>query len=151
MVAELQVAASKLNLKLQLFDIARNDPPERIDAAFEAMSRDGTQAVLGLSGANFSREGKRIVGLALKYRLPGVFSSGASVEAGALMTYDADFVDLNRRIAGLVDKILQGAKPGDIPIEQPNTFVLAINFRTAKAMGLTIPPSILVRADRMIE
>ena len=151
MVANLQIAASKLKIRLQLFDIAGNEPAERIDAAFEAMSRDGTQAVLGLTGANFTREGKRIAGLALKYRLPGFFSAAASVEDGALMTYGADINDLNRRIAGLVDKILKGAKPAEIPIEQPDTFEFAINLRTAKTMGLTIPPSVLLQASRVIE
>ena len=151
MVADLQVAASKLNVTLQLFEIAGDEPAERIDAAFEAMSRDGTQAVLGLTGAHFSREHQRIAGLVLKYRLPGIFSAGPRVEIGALMTYDANFLDLTRRMAGLVDKILKGAKPSEIPIEQPNSFEFAINLGIAKKIGLKIPQSILLRADRVIE
>lgn len=151
MVADLQAAASKLNVKLQLFEIARAEPAERIDAAFEAMSRDGTQAVLGLTGAHFSREGQRIAGLVHKYRLPGIFSAAGTVEIGTLMTYDTNFRDLQRRIADVVDKILKGAKPSEIPIEQPNSFEFAINLGTARKIGLTIPQSLLVRADRVIE
>ncbi len=151
MVAEIQSAASKLNVKLQLFEIASTEPAERIDAAFEAMAREGVQAVLGLQGPHFSRERKRVAGLALKHRLPGIFDLGESVEAGALMTYDPGFADLTRRAAGYVDKILKGAKPADLPVEQPYTFEFAINIGTAKKMGLTIPQSVLLRANRVIE
>ena len=151
MVADLQVAAAKLNVKLQLFEIAGAEPAERIDAAFEAMSRDGTQAVLGLTGAHFSRESQRIAGLVHKYRLPGIFSASAAVEQGALMTYDTNWLDLTRRIAGLADKILKGTKPSEIPIEQPTSFEFAINLGTAKKIGLTGPHSILLRAAPVIE
>jgi len=151
MVTEVQDAASKLSVKLQLFEIASDEPAERIDTAFEAMLREGVQAVLGLQGAHFYRERKRITALALKHRLPGIFDAGEDVEAGALMTYDTDFVDLSRRSASYVDKILKGAKPSDLPVEQPNTFEFAINLRTAKTMGLTIPQPVLLRAHRVIE
>lgn len=97
------------------------------------------------------RERKRITGLTLKYRLPGIFDAGDDVEAGALMTYDTNFVDLMRRSASYVDRILKGAKPSDLPVEQPNTFEFAINLGTAKTMGLTIPQSVLLRANRVIE
>lgn len=151
MVANLQAAAAKLNLTLQLHEIAGNEPGERIDAAFAAMSRDGTQAVLGLTGANFSREGRRILGLAQKYRLPGIFSSTGTAEDGALMTYQADVIDLTRRAADYVDRILKGAKPAEMPVQQPDSFTFVINLRTAKALGLSIPQSLLLRADRVIE
>jgi len=151
MVAEIQDAAQKLNVRLQLLEIASDEPAERIDAAFEAMVREGAQAVLGLQGPHFFRERKRIAGLALKYRLPGIFDLGDDVEAGALMTYDTNYVDLTRRSASYVDRILKGAKPSDLPVEQPNTFEFAINLGTAKAMGLTIPQSVLLRANRVIE
>lgn len=151
MVAEVQDAAPKLKVALRIFEIASDEPAEGIDTAFESMARDGTQAVLGLQGPHFYRERKRIAGLALKHRLPGIFDAGEDVEAGALMTYDPDFVDLARRAADYVDKILKGAKPSDLPVEQPNTFEFAINLRTAKAMGLTIPQSVLLRADRVVE
>jgi len=151
MVAELQAAAHKLEVKLLSFEIASNEPAERIDAAFEEMVRDGVGAVLGLQGPHFYRERGRIAGLSLRHRLPGIFDAGESVEAGALMTYDPDFIDLTRRGAAYVDKILKGAKPGELPVEQPNTFVFAINLRTAAAMGVTIPRLILLRANRVIE
>jgi len=151
MVAEVQDAAPKLNVALQLFEIASDEPAERIDTAFESMVRDGTQAVLGLQGPHFYRERKRITGLSLKHRLPGIFDAGEDIEAGALMTFDPDFVDLARRAAGYVDKILKGAKPSDLPVEQPDIFEFAINLATAKAMGLTIPRPVLLRANRVIE
>lgn len=151
MVAEIQAAAPKLDVKLQIFEIASHEAAERIDAAFEAMAREGTEAVLGLQGPHFYRERKRIAELALRHRLPGIFDAGENVAAGALMTYDPNFVDLTRRGASYVDRILKGAKPRDLPVEQPNTFELAINLRTAKAMNLTIPQSVLLRADRVIE
>lgn len=151
MVTEIQDAAPKLKVRLQLFEISSDEPAEKIDAAFEAMSRDGTQAVLGLQGPHFGRERNRITRLALKYRLPGIFYQGESVEQGALMTYEPKLVDLVHRAAGYVDKILRGAKPGDLPVEQPNTFEFAVNLRTAKAMGVTIPPSVLLQASRVIE
>ena len=151
MVAEIQDAAATLNVKLQLFEIARDEPAERIDAAFEAMARDGVQAVLGLQGPHFYRERKRVTGLMLKHRLPGIFDAGESVDAGALMTYDTNFVDLARRAAGYIDKILKGTKPSELPVEQPNTFEFAINLATARSMGVAIPRAVLLRADRVIE
>ena len=94
---------------------------------------------------------KRIVGFALKSRLPAVYGSREAVEAGGLMSYDADDADGNRRVAIYVDKILKGAKPGDLPVEQPTKFELVINLKTAKQIGLTIPQKVLVRADKVIK
>jgi putative ABC transport system substrate-binding protein len=88
---------------------------------------------------------------ALKHKLPGIYWSRAYVEAGGLMTYSANIDDLRRRVATHVDKILRGARSGDLPIEQPTKFELVINLKTAKAIGLTIPPSLLARADQVIE
>jgi ABC-type uncharacterized transport system substrate-binding protein len=93
---------------------------------------------------------KRIVGFALKSRLPSVYGYGGAVEAGGLMYYGADLADSYRRAATYVDKILKGAKPADLPVEQPTKFELVINLKTAKQIGLTIPPNVLVRADRVI-
>jgi putative ABC transport system substrate-binding protein len=96
-------------------------------------------------------ERRRLVDLAAKNRLPAVYPWRDFVDAGGLMSYGANFPDLYRRAATFVDKILKGAKPADLPVEQPTKFELVINLRTAKALGLTIPPSVLGRADQMIE
>jgi putative ABC transport system substrate-binding protein len=93
---------------------------------------------------------KRTVGFALKSRLPSVYSRKEAVDAGGLMSYGADLADSYRRVAYYVDKILKGAKPADLPVEQPTKFDLAINLKTAKQIGLTIPQSVLYRADRVI-
>ena len=99
----------------------------------------------------FSHYKERLAELARKYRMPGIYESPAYVSAGGLMSYGPNFVDLYRRSASYVDRILKGAKPGDLPIEQPTKFELVINLKTAKALGLTIPPSLLARADQIIE
>ncbi len=99
----------------------------------------------------FSNERRRLVDLAAKNRLPAVYPWREAVDAGGLMSYGADAADLYRRAATYVDKILKGAKPGDLPVEQPSKFELVINLKTAKALGLTIPPSLLQRADQIIE
>src|SRR5438128_5608827 len=107
----------------------------------------GTQAAAHSAGVSRTR----LADLALKNRLPTMFAQREYAEGGGLMAYSADFLDLFRRTAAFVDKILKGAKPADLPIEQPTKFELVINLKTAKALGLTIPPSLLARADQMIE
>jgi putative ABC transport system substrate-binding protein len=94
---------------------------------------------------------KRIAGFALKSRLPSVYNGGEYVDAGGLMSYAADLADSYRRIAYYVDRILKGTKPADLPVEQPTKFELVINLKTAKQIGLTIPPNVLARADRVIK
>ena len=102
-------------------------------------------------GALMSAHGKRIVGFALKSRLPSMYARRGDVDAGGLMSYGPDYGDLFRRAALYVDKILKGAKPADLPVEQPTQFELVINLKTAKQIGLTIPPNVLARADRVIK
>jgi len=104
-----------------------------------------------LPSNRFLREHRRLVDLAAKHRLPAVYTSREFVDAGGLMSYGANEPDLFRRAAHYVDKILKGAKPGDLPVEQPTKFELVINRKTAKTLGLTIPQSVLERADQTIE
>jgi ABC-type uncharacterized transport system substrate-binding protein len=99
----------------------------------------------------FSRQRARLAELAVKHHLPGIYEDKGYVDAGGLMSYGPNFPDLYRRAASYVDRILKGAKPGDLPIEQPTKFELAINLKAAKALGLTIPQSLLLRADQVIE
>jgi putative tryptophan/tyrosine transport system substrate-binding protein len=99
----------------------------------------------------FGGNSRKLVELIAKYRLPAMYSQSAVIDVGGLMSYSVDNSDMLRRLAGHVDKILRGARPGDLPIEQPTKFELVINLKTAKALGLTIPPSVLLRADRLIQ
>jgi ABC-type uncharacterized transport system substrate-binding protein len=122
-----------------------------LETAFSVMARDHVQAVLVLGFGPYIAARQRIADLALKHRLPTFFSFRNHVEAGGLMSYGPDFNDLLRRAAIYVDKILKGAKPADLPVEQPTKFEFVINLKTAKALGLTIPPSVLGRADEVIE
>jgi len=122
-----------------------------LETAFSVMARDHVQAVLVLGFGPYIAARQRIADLALKHRLPTFFSFRNHVEAGGLMSYGPDFNDLLRRAAIYVDKILKGAKPADLPVEQPTKFEFVINLKTAKALGLTIPPSVLGRSDQVIE
>src|SRR5882724_7487037 len=137
-----EVAARALGVRLQFVE-ARG--PADIDRAFSDMTRARAGALNVLGSAMFFNERRRLVDLAAKHRLPAVYTSRESVDAGGLMAYGANFADLFRRAATYVDKILKGAKPGDLPVEQPTKFELVINLKTAKALGLTIPPSLLQR------
>jgi putative tryptophan/tyrosine transport system substrate-binding protein len=125
--------------------------PSTYEAAFVAMKRDGVGAVIVVQSAAFFASYRRIADLALTHRLPSGGGSTEYAEAGGLMSYGADYPDLFRRTAVFVDKILKGAKPADLPMEQPTKFELVINLKTARALGLTIPPSLLLRADQVIE
>ena len=151
MVREVEAAAGSLGVKLQLLEVSSLDPPEKIDQAFAAMVRERAQAVLGLQGPHFFKERRRLAELSLTHRLPGVFELAEYAEAGCLLAYAPNLADIYKHAAIYVDKILKGAKPADLPVEQPTKFELVINLKTAKALGLTIPQSLLLRADQVIE
>jgi putative ABC transport system substrate-binding protein len=125
--------------------------PDAYDSAFSAMTRAGTDGVVIIADPNAFLHRKRLADLAAKSRLPSMHSLTELVEAGGLLAYSPNFPDAARRAATYVDKIVKGAKPGDLPIELSTRFDLVINLKTAKALGLTIPPSVLVRANRVIE
>ena len=124
---------------------------EDLDAAFATLMKDKPQALIILADRIFLHNRARLMDFAMQNRLPGVYAYRELVEAGGLMSYGPSYEDLHRRAATYVDKILKGAKPADLPIEQPTKFNLVINRRAAKALGLTIPGSILARADEVIE
>ena len=137
-------------LRLELQPVGARSAAE-LEGAFAAMARARAQGVLVLATPIFFGERQRLAELAIAHRLPTMFQIRDYAEAGGLTSYGADLADLYRRAAIPVDKILKGAKPGDIPIEQPTKFEWIINLKTAKALGLTIPPSLLQRADQVIE
>ncbi len=124
--------------------------PDDIDSAFATIVKDRPGALLVLGDRLFFAHQTRIIELAGKSRLPTIYSQRLYVEAGGLMSYGANFADQYRRAATYVDKILKGAKPADLPVEQPTKFELVINLKTAKQIGLTIPPYVLAKADRVI-
>ena len=141
----LPVAARALGLTIQPWEVRAADDFEKVFAALNKERPDGLYVAGGpLMGANQ----KRIADFALKSRLPSVYSNREAVDAGGLMSYGADLADSYRRVAYYVDKILKGAKPADLPVEQPTKFELVINLKTAKQIGLTIPPNVLARADQ---
>jgi len=137
-------------LRVQLQPVGVRTSTE-LEGAFAAMVRERAQGVLVLGTAIFVAERQRVAELAIKHRLPAMSNLKDVVEAGALMSYSPNWDDLYRRGAIYVDKILKGAKPADLPVEQATKFELVINLKTAKAIGLTIPQSVLARADQIIE
>ena len=143
----LEVVARELKLQLNVFDV-----PIAIDieTAFRNARNERDGAVLGLTNAALFSQRTRVAELALKNHLPLIYGSHEWAEAGALMSYGTNFEDLYRRVATYVDKILKGAKPAELPVEQPTKFEFVINLRTAKEMGFTIPQAVLYRADRVI-
>ncbi len=144
-----EAAARALGVRLQALE-ARD--PQEIDSAFAAMTRERAGALLILPDPIFGNQRRQIAELAAKRRLPAIYGGTPEyAEAGGLMVYGPNELDLNRRAAIYVDKLLKGAKPADLPVEQPTKFELVINLRTAKAIGLTIPQSVLIRADQVIE
>jgi putative ABC transport system substrate-binding protein len=142
------VAARALELQLQVVEVRG---PADFDRVFSNMTRARAGALTVLGTPMFFTERRRLVDLAAKNRLPAVYTSREFVDAGGLMAYGANTADLVRRAATYVDKILKGAKPADLPVEQPTKFELVINLKTAKALGLTILPSLLGRADEVVQ
>jgi putative tryptophan/tyrosine transport system substrate-binding protein len=146
---ETELAAGAVGVKLQYLDVLA---PKDIETAFRAASKGRAEAVLMLvAGRVASSKRQEIADLAVKSRLPAIYLSETDVEAGGLMTYGVSITDLDRRAATYVDKILKGATPADLPVEQPKKFELIINLKAAKQIGLTIPPNVLVRADKVIK
>jgi putative ABC transport system substrate-binding protein len=147
-IREVNVAARSLGVQLQLLE-ARG--PNEFDGAFAAMSKERAGALLVLPDSVFQRHRARVTGLAAKNRLPAMYGVSEYVKAGGLISYGPNLRDLFRHSATFVDKILRGATPADLPVQQPTKFELTINLKTAKALGLTIPLSVLARADEIIE
>jgi putative ABC transport system substrate-binding protein len=145
---EVKLAGQALRVQLQYLDIL---DPKDIETAFRAASKERADAVLVLVGAVLNTHRKQIADLAVKNRLPAVYGQPQYVEDGGLLSYAPSFTDLFRRAATYVDKILKGAKPADLPVEQPKKFELIINLKAAKQIGVTIPPNVLARADRVIK
>ena len=145
---EIEGAARSFELQVKLLDVR---DPDALDDAFSAITSEHTDALITTTGTLFYQQRKRLVDLVAKHRLPAIYDARVFAEIGGLMAYGPKLADLNRRSADYVDKILKGAKAGDLPIEQPTTFELLINVKTAKALGLTVPPSLLARADEVIE
>jgi putative ABC transport system substrate-binding protein len=145
---EAEAAAQALGMRPQTLE-AR--VPQEIENAFAAMTRERAGALVVLTDAIFTNQRGQIAKLAAEKRLPAVYGHSEAAEAGGLITYSPNLFDLERRAATFVDRILKGAKPGDLPVEQPTKFELLINLKAARTLGLTIPPSVLARADRVIE
>ena len=146
-VRDLKAAARSLRLQLQLLPVRG---PVEFEDAFGAMEREHADALLVVADSMFNLHRARLAALAAKNRLPSMYGFREFVEAGGLMSYGPSVADVFRRAATFVDKILKGAKPANLPVEQPTKFELVINLKTAKQIGLTIPPSVLARADRVI-
>ena len=146
--AEMQATASALGLQLQSLEVRS---AKDFDGAFEAILKERAQALTATASPVISINQQRIVAFAATNRLPAIYPYSEVIDAGGLMFYGVSFSDLFRRAATYVDKILKGAKPADLPVEQPTKFEFVINLITAKQIGVTIPPNVLVRADRVIK
>ena len=146
-LTDMEAAAKTLGLKLISLEVRSLDDFER---AFARTKRDGAQALLTFPHPLVNTQQRQILDFAAKNRLPAMYATSEFVEAGGLMSYAPSYTDLFRRVADYVDKILKGAKPGELSVEQPTKFEFIINLKTAKQMGLTIPPNVLARADKVI-
>ncbi len=147
-IKELELAAKLLGVKLQYLDILE---PKDVETAFRAANEGRADGITTAPNVMVVSQRAQIVELAAKNRLPGIYHNSQFAEAGGLMFYGVNVFDLDRRAAAYVDKILKGAKPADLPVDQPTKFEFVINLKTAKQIGLTIPPNVLARADRVIK
>jgi ABC-type uncharacterized transport system substrate-binding protein len=145
---EMEAVAQVFSVKLQYLDIL---DPKELEAAFRTASNERADAMVVLAGTIIIAQRARIADLAIKSRLPSIYERREFVEAGGLMSYGISIIELDRRAATYVDKILKGAKPADLPVEQPTKFEMVINLKTAKQIGLTVPPNVLARADKVIK
>ena len=145
---DVEAAARSLGVEVRFWEVRE---PNDFEPAFSGMSREGAEALFVLEHPMFTVQRARIIDLAMTHRLPALYEFRAYAESGGLMAYGADQADMLRRAATYVDKILKGAKPADLPVEQPTKFEFVINLKTAKALGRTIPPSLLGRADQGIQ
>jgi putative ABC transport system substrate-binding protein len=144
----LQIAARSLGAQLQVLEAPN---PDQLDTAFAAMTRERAAALLVLTDSMLVGQRRRVADLAARSRLPALYSQREFVDVGGLISYGPSLLDMWRRATTHVDKILRGAKPGDVPVEQPTKFELVINLKTAKLLGLTISQSVLTRADDVIQ
>jgi putative tryptophan/tyrosine transport system substrate-binding protein len=147
-LTEMEAAAKALGLKLQSLEVR---VLEDFDGAFARAKRDGAQALITFPSALINTQQRQVLDFAAKNRLPAMYPYSEFVEAGGLMSYAPNITDLFRRAADFVDKILKGTKPADLPIDQPKKFDFIINLKTAKQIGVTIPPNVLARADKVIK
>ena len=147
-VREIERAAASLRVQLQYFQVKGR---EDIESAFRTAKKHRADAIIGLSNAVFNTYRKELALSAIKNHLPAIYDRREFVEDGALMSYAVSIIDLDRRAAYYIDKVLRGAKPADLPVEQPTKFEFIVNLKAAKQIGLTIPPNVLVRADRVIK
>ena len=144
-IKETEDAATFLKIKLQLLEISA---PDQLESLFDAAKKDRADALVQIQANFLTPYQRRIIDFAAKHRLPAMFNNQVDVEAGGLMSFGLDRAEMNRQIAVMVNKILKGRKPADIPVEHPKKFEFAINLQTAKQIDLTIPQSVLYRADR---
>jgi putative tryptophan/tyrosine transport system substrate-binding protein len=148
MLKETELAAGALGVKLQFVDVLS---PKDIEAAFRGAGKGRADALLAQGSGVLNANRTQVADLAVKSRLPAIYYAAEFVEAGGLMFYGVDFPDLHRRAATYVDKILKGAKAAELPVEQPKKFEFIVNLKAARQIGLTIPPNVLVRADRVVK
>jgi putative ABC transport system substrate-binding protein len=145
--AEMETEARRLGVLLQFYGVEK---PEELEGAFAAMSKARAEALLVVPHPSFATHAKRIVDLASQGRLPAMYPDKSDVEVGGLMAYAVDNLSKARRLAEYADRIIKGAKPADLPVEQPTRFLLILNLTTAKNLGLTIPSTLLLQADEVI-
>jgi putative ABC transport system substrate-binding protein len=144
---EIEAEARRLEVTVEFYRVRE---PEELEGVFAAMTKARAEALLVVPHPLFAAHEQRIVDLAARSKLPAIYPDRSTVEAGGLMAYAVDYLNVPRRLAEYADRILKGANPGDLPIEQPSTFLLILNLKTAKALGLTFPSTLLLQADEQI-